>query len=96
MVMTKKLKVSAKELKKLLNESYFNPNEEGPLKIIVEMNNPAYCEMRAQEYITEARKYIIADHVSLNSQQLQNYDDRMTKAIALLALARLLRHKQGT
>jgi hypothetical protein len=78
-----------KELKKALNESLFNPKQtSGPLKIILDQKDPNFLEMRALEFINEAR-------LSLTPQptehQLAVYNDKIIKAISLLAVARLLR-----
>jgi len=53
----------------------FDPRSPGPMKIVVEMATPSYCELKAVELITEAR---------------QGHGDRvekLTQAMSLLALA---------
>jgi len=69
----------SRELKKVLNESHINPNRPGPLKILVEIDNPAYWETRAIELIKEAQTHAVT---------LKDYHQNIRDAITLLALAR--------
>lgn len=76
--------IAFKRLKKLLNESLFNPKTAtGPLKIILESGNKKYYESRALEYILEARN-IVLDSDLAESQ----YHDKIKNAISLLLIAR--------
>lgn len=60
-------------------ESLFDPRTPGPMSIVVELNNPAYCEVKAIELIREAQSHPV------------DYHEKVTQAISLLALARLQR-----
>lgn len=77
-------KPGKKQLQKLLAESAFNPDLTGPLKIIADLRNPQYCEIRAIELIQEAR---LSD--------MDHYHDKIKQAISLLVLARAER-QHGT
>ena len=71
-------------MKKTLLESMFNPKEAvGPIKIIMEVNDANYYVLRAVEFINEARNYPL---------DVENYNEKITKAISLLALAKLVRN----
>ena len=73
-----------KQLKKLLNESLFNPKTAtSPLKIILESGNKKYYESRALEYIMEARNIILDSDLTKNQ-----YHDKLKNAISLLLIAR--------
>lgn len=79
---------SSKDIRKVLGESVFNPREPvGAIKIIMEINDPAYLESRAMEFINEARNHRTQNPTE---HQLTVYHERIAKAISLLALARLL------
>lgn len=85
-----KPKVSRKSLLSILNEAAFDPRADGPLSIVVALNDPSYCEMKAIELITEARQVINKYAVPL-SETFIHYHNRMTQAMGLLALARFQR-----
>lgn len=80
-------KPGQKQLQKLLAESVFNPDKTGPLKIIADLRNAGYCEIRAIELIQEARLSKADDH--------EHYHDKIKQAISLLVLARAER-QHGT
>ncbi len=82
-------KPGQKQLQKLLTESVFNPDKVGPLKIIADLRNAAYCEMRAIELIQEARMFAPTDNTH------EHYHDKIKQAISLLVLARAER-QHGT
>ena len=67
----------------------------GPIKVIVELNDPQYCETRAIEFIKEAQHSLgFGDGSQSNEQQLQLYNERIANAISLLGLARLIRKER--
>jgi len=75
--------MNTRDLRKILNQSLINPKKvPGIIKIILEQNDPAYFETRAIELIHEAR--------------LGNYQEKMTNAITLLAVARYHRDQNRT
>jgi len=74
-------------------ESVFNPKVEGPMNIITEDANPNYLESRAMEFIREARQCLGTNPEQPTDMQLQQYNDRLIKAIALLGLAKLTRRR---
>lgn len=80
-------KPGQKQLQKLLAESVFNPDSIGPLKIIADLRNAAYCEIRAIELIQEARLTPESNN--------EYYHDKIKQAISLLVLARAER-QHGT
>jgi len=68
------------ELKKVLNESHFNPRDtEHPLAIAVKLGNPEYWRVRAMELIEESKGWAPGSG---------NYHESITEAISLLALSR--------
>lgn len=69
-------------------ESVFDPRKPGPMLAIVEQNDSKYYSMRAKEIISEAQLIIMGPNPS--DQQLQVYQLKMTQAISLLALARVV------
>jgi len=78
------------EMKKLLLESCFNPKTKGhPMAIIMEQGDARFFETRAIEFIREAQQAIMFPNP--NSQQLEIYNDKIAKAISLLAIARGIR-----
>ncbi len=84
---------SSRDIRKVLGQAIFNPRSPiGPIKIIMDQRNPNYYEMRAAEFITEARN-ALGENPSPTNQQLEIYHDKLNKAMSLLALARLLRSK---
>lgn len=87
--MTKKTtSITYTNLKKILLESLFDPRKPiGTIKIIMEVNDPNYYEMRAIEMIGEAKSILHTPFGSIN-----DYNERITKAISLLGLAKLIRH----
>ncbi len=68
---------SKKSLRDQLMKSLFDPRESGPMKIVVELANPLYCEVKAIELIRESQA-----HKSQRREKLQ-------QAISVLALALL-------
>lgn len=82
-------KPGQKQLQKLLAESVFNPDSIGPLKIIADLRNAAYCEIRAIELIQEARL------TPPSPEHMDHYHDKIKQAISLLVLARAER-QHGT
>ncbi len=41
------------QLRKILNESLINPNKPGPMKVLVEINNPDYWVTRTVELLSD-------------------------------------------
>lgn len=81
----KKKPLTKKKIHSLLLESLFNPNEKTPFSLVIQMNSPDYCELKATELIAEARNGL----TRLGSTP--EYHNKMEQAIALLALARAQR-----
>lgn len=84
----KKRVLSKTLVKEILNESAFEPKERTPFKIVISMENPGYCELKAVELINEAQ-------MASNAEQSEDYHNKITQAIALLALARFYRGANG-
>lgn len=78
-----------------LRRCFFNPNKPGPLSIIADIGNPNYYEMRAIEFIKEAPECYIKEQTIAAQTKLamQEYDDKIIKAIKLLVLARETRYQ---
>ena len=69
--------MNTKDLRRILSQSLINPKTVGgAVKIILDQKDPAYYEVRAMEFISEAR------------QNPDVYHEKMTNAITLLAIAR--------
>ncbi len=85
----KKKIVTVKAIQKFLSDCRFNPNEHGPLKIILESGNPDYYETRAIELIYEAKSVVSKSNTQLFL--LEEYEDKIRKAIQLLTLSILMR-----
>ena len=84
-----------KMMKTILNESVFNPDIQGPLKIVFDVADPRYYELRALELIQEARQCINRikmynpDHIVDPVRELEyTYHEKLKQAISLLAMAR--------
>ena len=82
----------------------FDPRAVGPMKIIVDLNNPEYYEARAIEFIQEAKDSArvfdalkdkkpgdLIDGAVRIELEIDSYHDCLKKAIGLLTLARLAR-----
>lgn len=68
------------ELKKVLNESHFNPrNSEHPLAVAVRIGTPDYWRVKAMELTEESKNWVPGS---------TEYHELLTDAITLLALAR--------
>jgi len=68
------------ELKKVLNESHFNPNNlEHPLAVAVKIGTPEYWRVKAMELVEESKGW------APGSDQ---YHESLKEAISLLALSR--------
>jgi hypothetical protein len=77
---SKKQKLPSKTaIRKALVEAQFDPKTDLHMSIIAAMHNPRYCEMRATEFLYEI--------------QVPGADpqDKLNKALALIALAKVLR-----
>jgi hypothetical protein len=79
-----KSRVTKKQIHSLLLESVFTPSEKTPFSVVVQMDDPGYCELKATELIAEAREAHKAGYV-------HSYHDKMQQATSLLALARAQR-----
>lgn len=66
-------------------ESLFDPRDSSPLSVVVEMNDPDYCESKAMELIREAK---LTRKLPANREQA---DEKIAQAISLLALSRVQR-----
>ena len=78
--------MNKRDLKKLLNESLIEPSP--ALKIIMAQNNPDYLEIRAMEFVAEARSTIAQ---GVDPVKKKMYHEKIINAITLLILARSLR-----
>lgn len=80
-----KFKIKFAELRKNLNQSLINPNNPGPMAVIVDscQGNPDYLETRALELINEGRV-----------MGALKRDENTIKAIALLNMARTIRNSK--
>jgi len=76
--MTRKSKITKKELAAVLRESVFAPNKPGPLKVIVDVGDPRYFMQRALELII----------LSLQSPTVEQKRDYLGDAITLLGVAK--------
>jgi len=66
------------QLKQIANQSVINPNKaEGSEKILLDVGNSTYWEIRAIELIREAQ------------EDSEKYHDKIKQAITLLLLARV-------
>ncbi len=83
------MKITYTQIKAFLNRCVWNPRIPGPLKIISEIDNAEYYEQRAIEFIKEANCLN-----TINDLTLANYDDKIIKAVQLLALAREVRYNE--
>lgn len=85
---------SRTDVRNSLRQSEFDPREMGtPLSVAIEEMNPGYCEMKAQELIKEAR--ICASEAAgcdKGTQSMEWYNEKITRAVSLLAYARVLRN----
>ena len=88
--MARRKSLGKKLIATVLSESAFQPDDIGPMKIIADLHDPSYDEMRAIELIHEARVVINSDtDCALVREECQKaYHTKMTQAISLLALAR--------
>lgn len=91
--MAKKVQYGFKEMKKLLAECAFNPRiPNHPLSIILNVHgdNPHFLEGRAIEMIMEAQLSRDQSNPGPGSKAwTEQYHEKMTKAIALLTIARM-------
>ena len=77
-----KKKPSMTTIKKYLTSCAFDPRKPGPMAIIADSGGPEYYEQRAIELIKEAQ------NIMKGPPDYQNhYDDKLSSAIRLLALA---------
>jgi len=65
-------------IREQLKKVVFNPKKPGPMKIIADMDDANYFEMRAIELIQEARAIRIAE--------ADGYDQTIIKAMQLMVL----------
>jgi hypothetical protein len=75
---------SMTQVKQVLRDSQFDPRQAGPMKFVVESNDPTYCTRKATELIGQA-------DLAYGQGQVTDYHERLAQAISLLALARLQR-----
>ncbi|MEK0324497.1 MAG: hypothetical protein QQN63_02240 [Nitrosopumilus sp.] len=84
---TKDLKPTITGMRKALRGIPFNPKTPGPMKIIADMADPHYYEMRSVELIFEAQK--IRKH-QRNYRTNTRYQECLDTAIQLLVLAKIV------
>jgi hypothetical protein len=74
----------------------FDPRDNSPLSIVVDMNDPGYAESKAIELISEAkqlqRELATTENDRADEDLKKQYDEKMAQAISLLALARVQRN----
>lgn len=75
------MSVNITKLRKLLTESLFDPKKKTPMSVVVSMDNPTYCEMKAIELLHEITP--------------QTAQANLKQAISLLGLSRALREEHG-
>lgn len=75
-------------LTKILNEAKFNPKTPGPMKVVADLCDPHYYELRAIELIQEAKE--IREHQKKWYRNNDRYHVCLNTAIQFLALARLV------
>ena len=90
-------KPSMKSIRETLMQSVFDPRDRStPMSILVDMEDPGYCESKAIELISEAKKLqkeIASPPEDFSNSNLkEQYDEKMAQAISLLALARVQRN----
>ena len=103
MATKKKNRITKKQIQQALSSCVFNPNETGPMKMIIDNAfdnsdfNQAlnYLEIKAKELIEEGRLSIREDNINpyKNNRELNLsiYNEKLSKAICLLAIAKCLR-----
>ncbi len=80
-------------MRTLLKQSEFDPRERGtPLSIAIEEMDPGYCELKAMELVREARTIYNDTGGSDEQKLLSYYNEKIVRAISLLAYARALRN----
>lgn len=82
--MGSKVLIGKKAIQKILSESVFNPKDNTPFSVVVNLGDPSYAELRATECISDAR-------FAIKNGNYQMYIDKIGQAISLLAVARALR-----
>lgn len=84
-----KKRPSKTQIKRALLDSVFDPRSPGPsLGIIIE-ENTRYFEIRAIECIREAREILFQEGLTPEKKK-EYYQDRLTKALSLIALAKVI------
>jgi hypothetical protein len=78
--MKKPQRPSKTKIKKILSECAFDPRANGPMKVIVEMNDTFYYTGRAQEFISNGT-------IALANGDIEPAKVAIRNAISLLALA---------
>lgn len=97
--MSKKNRLTKKQIQQTLSACVFNPNETGPMKMIIDNafdNNNIeqsinYLEIKSKELIEEARLAMKNEDI-VDPMKLQIYNEKLSKAICLLAIAKCLRN----
>ena len=74
-------------IRKMLKEAAFNPKESGPMKVLADMQDPHYYEVKAIELIMEAKAIRMHQKWWRNNTR---YHEALNQAIQLLALARIV------
>jgi hypothetical protein len=64
----------------------FDPNAPGPLKVILEQDDPSYFETRAMELISEAK--IIRMGARVREVKVSEYNETMIRVMRMLLMAR--------
>lgn len=76
--MTRKSKITKRELAAVLRESVVAPNKPGPLKVIIDVGDPRYYMQRTLELVT----------LSLTSPSTEQQEYYLEQAIFLLGVAK--------
>ncbi len=84
MTTSKQKRPSLTSIRKVMKEAVFNPKTPGPMKVVADMDDAGYFEKRAIESIFNASALRVA-----GSGESKLYHAQITKAIQLLALARI-------
>lgn len=77
---SKRPKINLTNIRKVLKEAQFNPNDPTPMKAVAQMQEPLYYECRIQELTQQAKE-------ARENNQLEDYDALMTQVMQLAALA---------
>lgn len=82
--------VTKRQIQKILMESVFTPSERTPISVVVGMNDPRYCQLKVIELMHE-----INFITSFPTEREGEYNEKISQAITLLAVARAQRENMA-